>query len=63
MVQLPGSRKRRAEAAAATAPAATVKVETEEGFTDGDEPLLKRVNAVPQTPLLDQQVCPSFFLT
>jgi hypothetical protein len=48
----------RAKLAAATAPATTIKVEMEEGLIDGDAPPLKRLNVVPQTPLLDQQVWP-----
>ncbi|KAK3155509.1 hypothetical protein QOZ80_2BG0204110 [Eleusine coracana subsp. coracana] len=60
MVRLTGSRKRRAAESAAAGrvqpPAAAVKVEVdEEGFIDENGTLLKRVKAVPQPPLIDQQ--------
>ncbi|TVU27935.1 hypothetical protein EJB05_19438 [Eragrostis curvula] len=56
MVQPPGSRKRRAEPAAAVRmppPAAPVKEELEEGFIDGNGPLLKSVKAASPQPSLD----------
>lgn len=65
MAHLPGSRKRRAEPAAAglvPSPATAVKAEVdEEGFIDGNGPLLKRFKAVPKPPVIDQQVWPLRF--
>ncbi|GJM87104.1 hypothetical protein PR202_ga03027 [Eleusine coracana subsp. coracana] len=60
MVHPTGSRKRRAAESAAAGrvppPAAAIKVEVdEEGFIDENGTLLKRVKAVRQPPLIDQQ--------